>query len=59
MMSSHTEAMNVILDFIKTQVPSIIVHITTKADFPEDTVFPPCQEVVAKTVIPIVTRLLK
>ena len=41
MMSSHTEALNVILDFIKTQVPSIIVHITTKADFPEDTVFPP------------------
>jgi hypothetical protein len=59
MMKGFPDEMKEILEFVKADAPELLVYITSPADFPAGTVFPPSQELVNQSVVTICNKLLK
>ena len=59
MNKEYPELMAELNAFIASEVPSIIVHNTTKTDFPPDCPMPPTEAIVPASGVTIATRLLK
>ena len=57
-MMGFPNEMKQILDFLKTDAPGVFVYITSGADFPPGTVYPPSQEVVNQSAVTICNKLL-
>lgn len=47
MMKTYPDLMNELIEYIKIDCPTIIVHNTTFDDFPEGCSIPPSEEIVA------------
>ena len=58
MNSSYPDLMKELNEFIAAEVPSIIVHNTTGADFPPGTTYPPSQDIVNDSALTIANRYL-
>ena len=59
MNKEYPELMAELNEFIKSEVPSIIVHNTTKEDFPEGCPLPPTEGIIAASGVTIANRLLR
>jgi len=59
MNKEYPELMAELNEFIKSEVPSIIVHNTTKDDFPVGCPMPPTEAIVSASGVTIANRLLR
>ena len=59
MNKEYPELMAELNEFIRTEASSIIIHNTTKDDFPPDCPLPPTEAIVAASAVTIANRLLR
>ena len=59
MMKGFPQEMKEILEYVKTDAPTVFVYITSGADFPPGTAFPPSEEIVNQSAVTICNKLLK
>ncbi len=59
MNASYPDLMTELNEFIAKEIPSIIIHNTTKADFPAGCAMPPSEKIVNESALTIASRYLE